>query len=65
MISVLSSSVVDRRSSQTKDYNINIYSFSGKHATLRSKNKDLLARSRNQNNLSEWRDMSIRGLLFQ
>jgi len=37
--------------------------FSTKHAPLRRKIKDWLAR--NQNNVSEWSDMSTRGLLFQ
>jgi hypothetical protein len=67
MISVLASSTVDRgfepRSGQTKDYKIGICCFSAKHAALRSKNKDWLAQ--NQNNVSEWSDMSICGLLFQ
>jgi hypothetical protein len=67
MVSVLVSSVIDRgfesRSGQTKDYNIGIYCFSAKHAALRRKSKDWLAR--NQNNVSEWDDMSIRGLFFQ
>jgi hypothetical protein len=57
--------VVDRgfepRSGQTKDYQIGICCFSAKHASLRSKSKDWLAR--NQDNVSEWSDMSIRGLL--
>jgi hypothetical protein len=38
-------------------------SFFAKHAALRRKSKDWLAR--NQNNVSEWSDMSTRGLLFQ
>jgi hypothetical protein len=67
MVSVLASSAVDRwfvcLSGQTKDYEIGICCFSAKHAALRRKSKDLLAR--NQNNVSEWIDMSIRGLLFQ
>jgi hypothetical protein len=67
MVSVLASSEVDRwfvcLSGQTKDYEIGICCFSAKHAALRRKSKDLLAR--NQNNVSEWIDMSIRGLLFQ
>jgi hypothetical protein len=67
MVSVLASSVVDRgfepRSGQTKDYKTGICCFSAKHAALRSKSKDWLAR--NQNNVSEWSDMSIHGLLFQ
>ena len=66
-LSVFASSAVDRgfepRSGQTKDYEIGICYFSAKHATLRRKSKDWLAR--NQNNVSEWSDMSIRGLLFQ
>ena len=37
--------------------------FSAKHAALRRKNKDWLAR--NQNNVSEWRNMSTRRLLFK
>ena len=67
MVSVLASNVVDRgfesRSGQTKDYKIGIWSFSAKHAALRIKSKDWLAR--NQNNVSEWSDMSTRGPLFQ
>ena len=67
MVSMLASSVVNRvfepRSSQTEDYNIGICCFSAKHAALRRKRKDWFGR--NQNNVSEWSDMSIRGLLFQ
>ena len=67
MVSVLASSAVDRgfenRSSQTKDYNIGMCCFSVKHATLRRNSKDWLAR--NQDNVSEWGDMSICRLLFQ
>ena len=67
MVSVLTSSAVDRgfepRSGQTKDYEIGMCCFSAKHAVLRRKSKDWLAR--NQDNVSEWGDMSIRGLLFQ
>jgi hypothetical protein len=67
MVSVLALSVVGRwfepLSDQTKDYIIGICCFSGKHAVSRRKNKDWLAR--NQNNVSEWIDMSTRGLLFQ
>ena len=66
MVSVLTPSAVDRgfepRSGQTKDYKIGICCFSAKHASLRRKSKDWLAR--NQNNVSELGDMSIRGLLF-
>jgi hypothetical protein len=58
MVSVLTSSVVDRgfkpRSGQTKDYKISICCFTAKQAALRSKSKDWLAR----NNVSEWSDMS-------
>ena len=67
MVSVLASSVVDRgfepRSGETKNYKIGICCFSAKYATLRSKSKYWLAR--NQNNVSEWSNMSIRALLFQ
>jgi hypothetical protein len=61
MVSVFASSAIDRGfmplSGQTKDYEI------GKHAALRRKCKDWLAR--NQNNVSEWSDISTSGLLFQ
>ena len=67
IVSVLASSVVDRefepRSFQTKDYKICISCFSAKHAALRRKSKYWLAR--NQDNASQWGDMSICGLLFQ
>jgi len=67
IVSVLVSCVVDRgfepRAGQTKDYKIGICCFSAKHAALRRKSKDWLAR--NQNNVSEWSDTSTRGLLFQ
>jgi hypothetical protein len=67
MVRVLASSVVDRefepRSDQTKEYKIGICCFSTKHTALRGKSKDWLAR--NQNNVSEWSDMSTSGLLFQ
>ena len=67
MVSVLSSSVVDRgfepRLGQAKDCKIGICCFSAKHAALRSKSKDWLAQ--NQDNVSKWSDMSIRELLFQ
>jgi hypothetical protein len=66
MISVLTSSAEDRgfepRSGQTKDYTIGICFFSTKHAALRRKGKDWL--DRNQNNVSEWGNMSTCGLLF-
>ena len=61
LVSTLASNVVDRgfepRSGQTKDYTIGIYCFSAKHAALMRKSKDWFAR--NQNNVSEWSDMSI------
>jgi hypothetical protein len=67
MVNVLASSAVDYGfkpwSGQTKDYKIGICCCSTKHTPLRSKSKDWLAP--NQNNVSEWGDMSIRGLLFQ
>jgi hypothetical protein len=54
VVSVLTSSAVDcgfePRSGQTKDYKIGISCFSTKHAALRKKSKDWLAR--NQNNVS-------------
>jgi hypothetical protein len=67
MVRVFASSSVDRGfepwSGQTKHYKIGIFCFSTKHAALRSKIKDWLAR--NQNNVSEGNDMSMCGLLFQ
>ena len=61
-LSVLASSAVDRefepQSGLTKDYKIGICCFSAKHAALRRKNKNWFAR--NQNNMSEWSDMSTR-----
>ena len=65
MVSVLASSAVDRgfkpRSGQTKDYTIGMCCFSAKYAALRRKTDWLGIRK----NLSEWSDMSTRGLLFQ
>ena len=67
MVSVLASGAVDRdfepRSGQTKDYEIGICCFSAKHAALKRKSNDWLAR--NQDNVSPWGYMSIQGLLFQ
>jgi len=54
MVSGLASSVV---------YDIVICCFSAKHEALMRKSKDWLAR--NQDNVSEWGDMFIHGLLFQ
>ena len=65
MVSVLASSAVDRgfkpRSGQTKDYTIGMCCFSAKYAALRRKTDWLVIRK----NVSEWSDMSTRGLLFQ
>ena len=64
MVSVLASTPVDRgfepRSAQTKNYKIGICCLSVKHTALRRKSKDLLVR--NQDNVSEWRDMSFHGV---
>jgi hypothetical protein len=64
MVSVLASSPVDRgfepRSGQTKNYKIGICCISVKYTALRRKRKDLLVR--NQDNVSEWRDMSFHGV---
>jgi hypothetical protein len=66
MVSVLALSAVYRgfepRSGQTKDYKIGICCFSAKHTAIRRKSKDWFAR--NQDNVSEWGDVSIRELLF-
>jgi hypothetical protein len=66
MVSVLVSSAVDRgfepRSGLTKEYKICISCFSANHAALSRKNKDWLAW--NQDNVSEWGDMSIRRQLI-
>jgi hypothetical protein len=51
------------RSGHAKYYKIGMCCFSAKHGTLRRKSKDWLAQ--NQNNVSEWSNMSTRGLLFQ
>jgi hypothetical protein len=45
------------------DYEIGICCFSARRSALRKKSKDWL--ERNQNNVSEWSDMSTYGLLFQ
>ena len=66
--SVLTSSVVDRgfelRWDKTKDDEICtcICCFSAKHAALKKKRKDWFAR--NQDNIPECDDRTIRGLLF-
>jgi hypothetical protein len=68
MVKVLPSSMVDRwllesRSGQTLDYEIGICCLSANHIAIKRKSKDWL--DRNQDNMSGWDDMSIRGLLFQ
>jgi hypothetical protein len=64
MVSVLASSAVyhgfNLQSGQTKDYKIDISCFSDKHAVLRRKSKNWLAR--NQDNVSEWGDIPIHRL---
>ena len=59
MVSMLASSAVDYGFEplwdKTIDYEIGISCFSAKHAALRRKSKDWLAR--NQNNASEWGDI--------
>ena len=66
MVSVLASSAVDlgfeSRSGQTKDYKFGIRCFSAKHAALRKKSKDWLAR--NQDNVTEWGNTSIHERCF-
>ena len=66
MVSVLAARAVDggfeRRSGQTKDYTIGMCCFSAKHAPLKSKSKDWLAR--NQSNVYECSNTYIRELLF-
>ena len=61
MVSVFASSAIDRgfepRLCQTKDYKIDICCFFAKHAALRSKSKDCLAR--NQNNVSESSELTV------
>ena len=67
MVRMLSSSTVDRVfdpwSGQTKVYKMGICCFLAKHAELKRKSKDWVGR--NQDNVSEWGDMSICGLLLQ
>jgi hypothetical protein len=66
MVSVLTSSAIncgyEPRSGQTKEYQIGICCFSAKKASLRRKIKDRLAL--NQNNVSEWSDISTQWLLL-
>ena len=67
MGSVLASSAVDcvfqPQSGQAKDYKIGICCFFAEHASLMRKSKYCLAR--NQDNVSEWGNMSTCSQLFQ
>jgi hypothetical protein len=66
MVSVLASSAIDcgyeLQSCQTKEYKIGVCCFSAENAALRRKSKDWLAR--NQNNVSEWSDISTQWMLL-
>ncbi len=59
-VGILASSMVDHgfkaRAGQTKDYSFGICCFSAKNAALRSKRKNWWVQ--NQDNVSEWSDMS-------
>ena len=66
MVSVAAWNEVDhgfKSMSRKPDYKIGICCFSAKHTALWSKSKDWLAG--NQDNVSEWGDMSTQDLLFQ
>ena len=67
MVSVLTLIAADRgfesRKGQTEYKKFGICCFSTKHAALRRKSKDWLAW--NQDNVSEWGNMSTLRLLFQ
>ena len=54
---------LEARSCQTKDYKIGICCFSTKHVSLKGNSKYGLVQ--NQDNVSEWSDMSTHRLLFQ
>ena len=66
-VSVLALTALDHgfesQSCQIKNYKIGICCFSAKYAALKRKSKDWMVQ--NQDNVSEWSDMYIRGLLFQ
>jgi hypothetical protein len=66
MFNMLASIVVDRRfeprSGQIEDYEIDMCCFSVLHAALKRNSKYWLVR--NQDNVSEWADIPIRGQLF-
>ena len=67
LVSVFVLSAIDHgfepRSGKTKNCKMGICCFSAKHSVLMRKRKDWYAR--NQDNVSEWGDMYIRGLLLQ
>jgi len=63
MVSVLVDRGVEPRLDHIKEYNISICCFSDKNAVLGSKSKGWWAR--NHVDISEWTDISTRGLLFQ
>jgi hypothetical protein len=67
MVSVFVSSAINRlfepRSGQTHDYKIDICSLLAMHATAKRKNKEWL--DRNSDFVSEWSNVSTRGLLCQ
>ena len=66
MVSLVVSSAVDRgfeaRSGQTKDYKIGICCFSTNHAALVGVERHVYPLAQNQDNVSEWSDMSTRWL---
>jgi len=68
MVSVFASSAVDRglqlRSGQTKYYKSGVCCFSTKYPALRARAKTVWF-AQNQDNVSEWSDISTHGLLFQ
>ena len=51
------------RSGQTEGCKLAIYCYSADHAAVMSKYKDWWPR--NQHNVTEWGDLSTRGVLFQ
>ena len=67
LVIMFASSVVEHgfktRSGQTKDYNNGSCYFCAQYIAINRKSKDWL--SRNQDNVSEWGDVSFRGQLFQ
>ena len=67
MISLLALNVVNRgfeaHLGQTKYYIIDICCYSAEYASQKGRSKDCLAQ--NQDNMSDWSDMSTRRLLFQ